>query len=621
MSINEDVGDLVTSHRLWLLRYEAGTTQELLKAYDGAFADVTAEMDRLYAKIQAKESLDYRQLGRLGALKADLTRRIGELHRIAKVSLDQRLTEVAQAERAFVEGRLSRKIGVNLGAVPEEQVALMVASPLGGQRWTDRLAVDLVEAHTDVQRVLSQAIASGQSIPHMAAALRRGTGLVETYRGRFVSIARTEVQRVANDAAMASYALNEDVIGAVQWLATLDSRTCLLCAPRHNTVYPLKDGRAVGMERPPPLHSRCRCFLSPVVKSYDEIGVKVKGDPKGYDGRPAEDTTFDAWLKRQDADTQRDVLGASRYDLWKAGKFDLSAFTENGKVLKVGELVARAKADGIDLSALPKSTSKLFDSALDEPAKLATYRAGKPVVNDYAIPAPPGGTVTPVVAPQAAAPATSVSAPSHVGTAKEDGLVTYNAGGGNPRDLRRPGDFVIPERPGLADSGGADLRDVPGVSGVVDPTVEKQLHDNACGPACAVMLAGDRGVVVDQAPLAARILDSRSQPEVLRKLGGVVPAELAAMLSEVAPGRVWRGGGLRVPGHDAMKLARALASGGSWGALLVPEGRQGHWVVVDGVLPDGTVLARDPAGLRVSLSPEAFSRLWVYTYGVFEEAP
>lgn len=367
MSINEDVGDLVTSHRLGLLRYEAGTTKELLKAYDGAFAAVSAEMDRLYAKIQAKESLDYRQLGRLGALKADLTRRIAELHRIAKATLGERLTEAANAERALIEGRLSRKIGVNLGAVPEEQVALMVAAPLGGQRWADRLAVDLFEAHTDVQRTLAQALASGQSIPHMAAALRRGTDIIETYRGRFVSIARTEVQRVANDAAMASYALSEDVIGAVQWLATLDSRTCLLCAPLHNKVYPLKNGVAVGLERPPPKHPRCRCFMSPVVKSYDEIGVKVRGDPKGYDGRPALDTSFDTWLKRQDADPQRDVLGAGRYDLWKAGKFDLADFAENGKVLKVGELVARA--NGWTTPSMPPDPARVPRGVPEVPGK------------------------------------------------------------------------------------------------------------------------------------------------------------------------------------------------------------------------------------------------------------
>ena len=83
----------------------------------------------------------------------------------------------------------------------------------------------------------------------------------------------------------------------------------------------------------------CRCFMSPVVKSYAEIGIPVKGNPKGYDGKPALDTDFESWLKRQSEDRQVDILGAARHDLWKAGKVPLAGFSDAGRVLNLGELM------------------------------------------------------------------------------------------------------------------------------------------------------------------------------------------------------------------------------------------------------------------------------------------
>jgi len=341
VSVNEDAFDVLTRHRLYLLRYEAGVARALVATYDAALADVLAEMEAL----QGAETVDADRAARLLAVSKDLEAKIREANRVAALTLQERLAETAEAEADLHAGRLARTIGVAFTRVPEAVVAAAITTPIGGGRWTQRLAVDLVEAHDLIRGAIAEGIASGGSMDRIARMIGDVTGLTATYRGRLVAIARTEVQRVANDVALASYVENADVISGVEVVGTLDSRTCLACAPLHGTVYQMEGGRPVGMTRRPPFHPRCRCFLAPVVKSYSELVGEPTRPPSAYTGRPALDTTFDAWLRRQPRDVQEDVLGPARLAAWRSGT-PLGAFVDNGRILGLGELRRRGTLDG-----------------------------------------------------------------------------------------------------------------------------------------------------------------------------------------------------------------------------------------------------------------------------------
>lgn len=341
-TVNDRVADAAIAHRLQLLRFEAGTARALVGVYDAALSDVLAEFARLVARAKAAgvtaAELSPVQAARLLAVRDNLDAKLREAQRLADLTLTQRLEEAGRAERAFQSGRMADAVGLSgWASVPEVSVLAAIIRPIGGQTYAAVIAKDLFEAREAVRAGVARALATGASMPKAAGILRATSGLVETYRGRFVAIARTEVQRVANEVAMMSYQRNADVIDAVQWLATLDSRTCLVCAPLHNTVYPMDGGQPIGLPTTPPVHPRCRCFLAPVVKDLAALGVRVKGDPRGYDGRPAEDTTFDAWLSRQPAATQDEILGPTRAALWRGGT-PLERFSDGRRPLRLDEL-------------------------------------------------------------------------------------------------------------------------------------------------------------------------------------------------------------------------------------------------------------------------------------------
>lgn len=345
MSVNEDLADLLIDHRLALLRYESGVARRMLDAYRGALDEIVAEADALAKRMETAAPEDYArlraQLVTLRMKASALREGVRKIEPIVTGEITAATAETVASELAFQSTRIARTVGISWATPPVQQVFLAVAQRVAAHVPETALRMDLLAASDGIENVIAQALAQGASMPDAAALLSQAGVIEETYAGRMVAIVRTEIQRVANAAALATYQANADVLDAVEWLATLDSRTCLRCAPLHGQVYPLIGGTPSGLPQQPPLHPRCRCFLAPVVKSYSDLGLNIApGNHRDYDGQPSGGLTFDQWLRKQGVATQQDILGPARYDLWRNG-LPLDAFSDARGVLNLGELAAR----------------------------------------------------------------------------------------------------------------------------------------------------------------------------------------------------------------------------------------------------------------------------------------
>tara|TARA_R110000823_G_scaffold4225_2_gene16078 strand:- start:412 stop:1638 length:1227 start_codon:yes stop_codon:yes gene_type:complete len=180
-----------------------------------------------------------------------------------------------------------------------------------------------------------------------ARAIRNAAGFVEAYKNQASNIARTEIQRVANSVAHDTYAANLDVIKGVTRLATLDTRTCMVCAPLHNVTWLYgPDGNLLpnpehGPHITPPLHPRCRCFDAPLTKSFAELGLPVglsRRDRERLDGSLPQNMTYPEWFGRQSKARQLEILGPARLKLYEQGKVDIGGFADANRVLSLAEL-------------------------------------------------------------------------------------------------------------------------------------------------------------------------------------------------------------------------------------------------------------------------------------------
>ena len=115
-------------------------------------------------------------------------------------------------------------------------------------------------------------------------------GILATSKNSAVTLARTVVNGVSNNARVETIKENQDVIDGVKFVGTLDGKTCIYCASLDGKVW---KGQEMGQARRPPIHPNCRCTLIPYIdlKFEDGTVADLDGD------RPAANADFDQLAK------------------------------------------------------------------------------------------------------------------------------------------------------------------------------------------------------------------------------------------------------------------------------------------------------------------------------------
>lgn len=125
------------------------------------------------------------------------------------------------------------------------------------------------------------------------------------------------------------YYENRDFYSKYQWVAALDSYTCLICANLDNQLFDLlpnmegalNQGEARAPEQP--IHHNCRCFMVPV----------LIGDEEATTSQP----NYKEWFERQSNETKLDILGPSRFAEYKKG-MEISGFVKDDKIATLDDL-------------------------------------------------------------------------------------------------------------------------------------------------------------------------------------------------------------------------------------------------------------------------------------------
>lgn len=152
-----------------------------------------------------------------------------------------------------------------------------------------------------------------------------------TYR-QAKALARSSVLSVNNQARLDVYEANQDIIKGIQWNASLDGRTTMICISLDGKIWTLPDYEPVDHSFGFPgatAHFACRSTQITILKSYEEItGIKRKrideaGKKSEFRGAVPKDASWSGFMRRQDADFQDKVLGKTRGKLYRQGKLSL----------------------------------------------------------------------------------------------------------------------------------------------------------------------------------------------------------------------------------------------------------------------------------------------------------
>ncbi len=355
-SINERFMDFQIAQQIRWIRVQNRDVQEALNILNRVDGQLELALRRA-----GIGDAPYTQ-ARLVALKAQVTNLLGAMHADLDPVLTQNVLDAAEAA-AKVEEQLFRQelpAGLdvttpNLGVI--QQAATL--RPFNGAvmaEWVSQLKT------ADLQRTwghILDGIISGTTTDEIirglvgTEALNYMDGVRQVTRRGTEALVRTSINHATNQGRQMVWEANQDVVGSVRWVSTLDTRTTPICQHRDGRVGPVSEegtwtppAGASVLDPPmarPPAHPNCRSTTVAVTKSWRELGFDMDemdpGTRASMDGQVPANMTYFEWLKKQSPEVQKDVLGKTRYDMWhKDGVTPDRFINDKGKYLTIKEL-------------------------------------------------------------------------------------------------------------------------------------------------------------------------------------------------------------------------------------------------------------------------------------------
>lgn len=242
---------------------------------------------------------------------------------------------------AALEGTTAAATYANLSDAAIARI-LSTNVPIFGATLKDWAFTQQYNTNTSLRKLITIAILDGDST-QKAQYIARAIGVVED---KFAKVLRYEVNTIVRTAMQAALMRANDEVfnqhkGLIKsWrsVATLDSRTSLLCASLDGKRYSAeKYPRPDDVPDRPPRHMNCRSILVPETRLSQAIdgerpyAIHDKRTVNHRDGTTSTkftvdkagtvpgNTTFSQWFSKQDVSFQKDYLGASKYDKYANG--------------------------------------------------------------------------------------------------------------------------------------------------------------------------------------------------------------------------------------------------------------------------------------------------------------
>ena len=237
-------------------------------------------------------------------------------------------------------------------AIPHESVILAIgkAPAIEGallKQWVSGLNDKM---KFDFERSINLSMLQGESTQE---ATKRLSSVIGVSMNQAETIVRTAISDVSNRVRETVYEDNSDIIRGRRHVSTLDGRTSEICIARDGAEW---DNNGKGLNqlgkantfRKPPLHMRCRSYLEPILKSWDEIDPSLGWKTEipettraSMDGQLPSSVTFTDWLKNKDPKFVEGLLGKGRSELYLSGRISVGDLvTKGGRTRTLKELKA-----------------------------------------------------------------------------------------------------------------------------------------------------------------------------------------------------------------------------------------------------------------------------------------
>ena len=332
MSTNDKIEDAITRHQVFVMRYSQGRerladeyVEKLIEAVTERLgADIAtvspARLDRIIAEVVADietRSTDYEQsvvdeMMEFVGYQSDFNVNLLDFNVDAEV--------VTPALGVLQAAMLLRRMPL------EPTKSYTVNEAL--QEYSKRKSRQIVQTVRD-------GVTLGQTSQEITKNIKDLTKLQQRQAS---TLARTITNYVSIQAREVVMRENSDITDSYKWIATLDSRTSLICASRDQQIF-----KESNESPKPPAHFNCRSTIAPILKDEFDLGLDIDARrPSVSDTgvkQVSSNTPYETWLRRQSRAFQTEVLGVTRAKLFREGRISIGRFVDaQGATLTLDQL-------------------------------------------------------------------------------------------------------------------------------------------------------------------------------------------------------------------------------------------------------------------------------------------
>lgn len=363
-TVNERLLDAAINRAIDLQRYSTGVVRRIIAALNRFDGDLVAQIARALQQVEPNTLT----IARLEEMLASARAINASAYRSAYGLLPEVMRDLAsyeaewQLRTAQVAFPAEVRAFIRFNVVSVEQLYAAVTSrPFQGGLLADWERSGEAGRMQAVRNAIRSGYLEGRTTDQVIRSIA-GTranqfkdGLLDRSRRSVETMVRTALSHTAATARNEVYRANEDIIGAVVWVSTLDSRTSPMCRIRDGLRYTATDEhqpinhKVPWLQGPGRLHFGCRSTSAPVTKSWKELGIDLPeispATRASMDGQVAAETTYSQWLSRQSAARQDDILGPARGRLLREGGLPADhLYSPRGDYLTLNELRRRDAA-------------------------------------------------------------------------------------------------------------------------------------------------------------------------------------------------------------------------------------------------------------------------------------
>lgn len=363
VAANVQLQDWAINHEHDLRQFSAGVVQRMIAVLNRTDARLVAQLTEALMQIEQSRFT----VERLDALLKSVRELNAKAYDAVMAEFQPEMRDLAgveaKAQPASMRTAMPSEVLVRFpvaGVSAEQVYATALSRPFQGRLLKDWAANLEASRMTQIRNAVRQGFVEGQTTADIiktirgTKALRYADGILERPRRELAAVVQTALSHTAQTARQATVDANADLVKAVQWVSTLDSKTSPMCRIRDGLKYTADTHKPIGHsipwgDGPGRLHFNCRSVSVPVLKSWKELGIDIvdmsPGTRASMDGQVPSDQTYAEWFAKQSPERQDEILGPERAKLYRSGKVSFSQFySPNGRYLTLEQLQAKVGA-------------------------------------------------------------------------------------------------------------------------------------------------------------------------------------------------------------------------------------------------------------------------------------